>query len=132
MPRPLLLLVDDAPEMTVLVQALGGRAGCEVAVASDADAAWAALHARRPDLVLLDVNLPGVSGPDLLRRLRAAPELSGLAVAVYCHATLGADVAAGLEAGADFVFFKDLAARPDDWRRRLEEILAGAHGRPPP
>jgi len=132
MPKPLLLLVDDAPEMAALVRVLAARAGCEVAACGDAGGAWAALQARRPDLVLLDVNLPGVSGPDLLRRLRAAPEFAGLAVAVYCHADLGTDAAAGLEAGADFVFFKDLAVRPDDWRRRLKEVLGGAHGRPPP
>ena len=88
----------------------------------DADAAWLALGERRPDLVLLDVNLPGASGLDWLRRVRAAPEHAGLAVALYTHWGLPADVAAGLDAGVDFVFDKDLATRPADWQRRLLEI----------
>jgi CheY-like chemotaxis protein len=68
------------------------------------------------------VNLPGVSGPEWLRRLRAAPAFAGLPVALYTHWGLASDVAAGLDAGADFVFDKDLAARPADWQRRLMEI----------
>src|SRR5438270_380901 len=63
MPKPLLLLVDDAPEMAALVRALAARAGCEVVACGDAGAAWAALQARRPDLVLLDVNPPGARAP---------------------------------------------------------------------
>jgi CheY-like chemotaxis protein len=130
MPTPLLLLVDDAPEMGHLVRLLGRRAGCEVEVRLDAETAWAALAARRPDLVLLDVNLPGVRGPDFLRRLRASPDFAGLTVALYCHAGRAEDVAGGLDAGADFVFDKNLAAQPDAWRQRLDEFLDWTHRRP--
>lgn len=122
MSTPLLLLVDDSTEMGLIVICLGKRAGWEVVVCVDAETAWDALAQRRPDLVLLDVNLPGASGPQWLRRIRAAPEFAGLAVALYTHWRLSADVAAGLEAGADFVFDKDLAARPADWQKRLREI----------
>ena len=124
MSRPLLLLVDDSTEMGLIVASLGRRSGCEVLVCVDAETAWDALSLRWPDLVLLDVNLPGASGPDWLRRVRAAPEFAGLPVALYTHWGLPSDVAAGLDAGADFVFDKDLAARPADWQRRLAEIRA--------
>ena len=123
MPRPLLLLVDDSTEMGLIVTSLGRRSGCDVTVCPDAATAWEALSQRRPDLVLLDVNLPGASGLDWLRRLRAAPEFAGLPVALYTHWGLPADVAAGLDAGVDFVFDKDLASRPADWQRRLAEVL---------
>jgi CheY-like chemotaxis protein len=122
--------VDDAPEMAVIVRALARRAGCDVAACPDAESAWAALQGTRPDLVLLDVNLPGADGLELCRRVRAAPGLAGLCVALYCHAGLDGDVAAGLDAGVDFVFAKDLAAQPDAWGRRLAEILGWSHGRP--
>jgi len=124
MPKPLLLLVDDSAEMGYIVASLGRRAGCDVTVCPDAATAWEALPRRRPDLVLLDVNLPGTSGLDWLRRVRAAPEFADLPVALYTHWGLPADVAAGLDAGVDFVFDKDLAARPADWLHRLAELLA--------
>ena len=110
--------------MGLIVSSLCRRADCDVTVSPDAAAAWEALAQRRPDLVLLDVNLPGASGLDWLRRVRAATEHAGLPVALYTHWGLPADVAAGLDAGVDFVFDKDLASRPADWQRRLSEILA--------
>ena len=129
MSRPLLLLIDDAPEMGLIVSGLSRRAGWDAAVSIDAEEAWRALAERRPDLVLLDVNLPGASGLDWLRRVRAAPAFAaGLVVALYTHWGLPADVAAGLDAGVDFVFDKDLASRPDDWRRRLAEIGEAGRG----
>ncbi len=124
MAKPLLLLVDDSDEMGFIVSSMGRRAGCDVAVCPDAAAAWEALSRRRPALVLLDVNLPGASGLDWLRGVRAVPEFADLPVALYTHWGLPTDVAAGLDAGVDFVFDKDLAARPDAWRRRLAELLA--------
>ncbi len=108
--------------MGLIVASLGKRAGWEVLVRTDAETAWDILPRRRPDLVLLDVNWPGASGPDWLRRVRAAPEFAGLSVALYTHWGLAPDVVAGLDAGADFVFDKDLAARPADWQKRLMEI----------
>ncbi len=124
MSRPLLMLVDDSTEMGMIVANLGKRAGWEVRICLDAEAAWTALPQGRPDLVLLDVNLPGASGPQWLRHVRAEPDFAGLPVALYTHWGLANDVAAGLDAGADFVFDKDLAARPSDWQARLMEIQA--------
>jgi CheY-like chemotaxis protein len=82
-----------------------------------------------PDLVLLDVNLPGTPGPDLCRRLRTTPGLTELPVALLAHWERSADVAAGLAAGAAFLVCKDLLARPDAWSARLRELLARPHGR---
>ena len=129
MSSPLLLLVDDAPEVGEIVSYLGKRAGFEVAVCLDVPTAWAFLQTRRPDLLLLDVNLPGISGPELCRWIRSTPDLAALAVALFSHWGLPADVAAGYEAGADFVVSKELVARPAEWRQRLEEILAAKDSR---
>jgi CheY-like chemotaxis protein len=124
-PRPFLLLVEDSPDMGLIVASLGKRAGCEVSVCEDAETAWQVLPHRRPDLVLLDVNLPGLSGVDWLRRVRGAPQFVELPVALYTHWGLPSDIVAGLDAGADFLFDKDLASRPTAWQGRLKEILAG-------
>ena len=58
----------------------------------------------------------------MVRCVRASPEFADLPVALYTHWGLTTDVAAGLNAGADFVFDKDLAAKPVGWQRRLTEI----------
>ena len=125
-----LLLVDDDPDLGLIVTALARQGGHSVACCADVPTAWEALRRTVPDLLLLDVNLPGTSGVELCRRVRASPRLARLPVALFTHWGLPSDVAAGLEAGADFVVAKDLIVRPPDWQRRLEEILARAHGQP--
>lgn len=175
MTTPLLLVVDDTPEIALIVGRLGRQAGHEVTACGDVAAAWEYLRStqysvpstqsgkpqepdsgpgthsgtpprepdsglrtpysvlgtppRRPDLVLLDVNLPGTSGPELCRRLRAAQALADLPVAVFAHEDRAEDQAAGLAAGADFVVPKDLLARPDAWSVRIRTLLTWPHGR---
>ncbi len=129
MPLPLLLLVDDAPELGDIVSYLGKRCGIEVESRRDVPSAWDYLQTRRPDLLLADVNLPGLSGPELCRRVRSAPGLTDLAIALFSHWGLPADVAAGLEAGADYVVSKELVSRPSELRERLLEILGPKDGR---
>lgn len=130
MSRPLVLVVDDAPEIVFFVQRYGRQAGHEVVGCGDAEAAWEYLQRTRPDLVLLDLNLPRMSGLELCRRLRAAPEQAGLPIALFTHWDRPADIAAGLEAGADFAISKDLLCQREAWQARLEEILRPADSRP--
>ena len=110
-----LLLVDDEPDLALIVALLGKRAGHRVACCADVPSAWERLCQGLPDLVLLDVNLPGESGLELCRRARnAGPEKPGLAevrMALFVQLALIGDVAAGLEAGADLPISKDLVSR---------------------
>jgi CheY-like chemotaxis protein len=129
MSQPVVLLVEDAPELGVIVSALGRRGGYAVAHRTDVPTAWDYLRETRPDLVLLDLQLPGESGLELCRRVRATPWLATLPVALFGQPGLSADVVAGLEAGVDYLVSKELVGRPDAFRRRLEEILPGADGR---
>ncbi len=120
-----ILLVDDQPEMELLVRRMVRRSGHELAARGDVPSAWAYLSEGRADLVLLDINLPGASGLELCRRLcgpaggRPRP-----AVAVFSQWDRAEEIEAALLAGADFVLAKDLVARPEEWQRRLAEILA--------
>jgi CheY-like chemotaxis protein len=129
MDKPLLLLVDDSPDMAVVVRLLSKRAGVEVEHCSSVADGWAALQRRTPDLLLLDMILTGETGVDLCRRLRATPQVAAMRVALFTISGLHENLRAGLEAGADVVFAKDLVVQPDDWRRRLAEILAWSRGR---
>jgi CheY-like chemotaxis protein len=132
MARPLLLLVDDAPDVTRLVQHLARRSDQEVVCRGDVPSAWDYLHGGPlPDLVLLDVNLPGQSGLELYRQLLdEGGERARLPVALFAQWSLPDVIAEGIEAGIDFVAAKELLARPDGWKARIEEILALA-ARPP-
>lgn len=127
--KPLVLVVDDTEELGLIVRHLGRRAGQEVVVCGDVPSGWTFLQQRVPDLVLLDVNLPGESGLELCRRIRAAPLLTRLPVALFGHWQLPQDIVAGLQAGVDFLVNKELVARPDAWQTRLREILSWIHGR---
>ncbi|MEI6861191.1 MAG: response regulator [Verrucomicrobiota bacterium] len=71
--RPFVLCVDDERDVTDLVRFLLTRAGCEVATAASGRAALAAVRARRPDLVLLDLMLPDIDGFGLCEILRREP-----------------------------------------------------------
>jgi CheY-like chemotaxis protein len=112
--RPRALAVDDEPLVCELVVRALENAGWEVEVADDGVAALAKIAARRPDVVLLDVRMPGIGGLEVLERLRrdARPP------AVVALTALGDyDTFAGLVRGG---------------RRRLpaEALLAGRPRRP--
>jgi CheY-like chemotaxis protein len=129
MPSPLLLLVDDDPELALVVRVLSRRVGHGLEWRPSVPAAREWLRDGQPDLVLVDVNLPGESGLLLIRELSAAPR-PGQALALFSHWGVPGDVAAGLDAGADFVLSKDLVARPKDWERRVHQILGHASSHP--
>ncbi len=120
---PRLLLVEDMDEVGRIVQRLAKHAGHSLEWVTRAEEAWAYLQEHRPELVLLDIHLPGMDGIELCRKLRAAPEHAGLPIALFSGGAEAEDIKTGLEAGANFVLAKELLCQPDAWRRRLEEIL---------
>jgi CheY-like chemotaxis protein len=130
MRKPTLLLIDDSPDMGVVIRLLSKRAGVDVVHRLTVADGWAALHEQLPDLLLLDMRLPARrEGADLCCQIRATPAFAGLRVALFVNGSLQEDIWAGLEAGADLVFAKDLIVEEDAWRRRLAEILAWTRGR---
>jgi DNA-binding response OmpR family regulator len=129
MPSPLLLLVDDAPEINFLVGRLARQAGHALIACRDALGALDWLATMRPDLAILDVNLPGMSGLELCAQLRRSPALERMPIALFAHPQRTEDVLAGLEAGVDFLLSKDLLAQPAAWNARLDEILQTCRGR---
>lgn len=99
-PRPHVLVVDDeAPLRELIVVALGEAFFCEEA--EDGETALTLLGEAPPDLVFLDVMLPGLSGIDVLREMRADPALRDVAVVVVSAWQGPEDVEVALENGAD-------------------------------
>jgi PAS domain S-box-containing protein len=121
-----ILLVEDLPEIGLIVQRLGRHAGYAITWLTTAEKAWDHLQqeSSRPDLLLLDIHLPGMSGVELCRRLRSTPALARLKVALFSQVDRPEAVAAGRDAGANFVLSKALLSRPAAWQRRLQQMLA--------
>lgn len=65
-----ILVVEDSPDIRRLVEHILSQAGYEVATEQEGPAGWAAFEQLQPDLVLLDVNLPGFSGLEICRRIK--------------------------------------------------------------
>jgi CheY-like chemotaxis protein len=118
-----LLLVEDMHDMGVIVQRLARQAGHNLHWVTSAEAAWEHLQDHRPDLVLLDIHLPGMDGIELCRRLRTLPQHTELPIALFSQGADPEDISAGLAAGANFVLSKELLCQPEVWRRRLHEVL---------
>ncbi|MEX1295119.1 MAG: response regulator transcription factor [Candidatus Limnocylindrales bacterium] len=114
---PRILVVDDEPHITDVVTAYLTRDGHEVETAADGDAAFELARSGRPDLVVLDVGLPGRSGFDVLRDLRASGVNSPVIMLTARDDLI--DRVAGLEMGAD-----DYMTKPFEPRELLARVGA--------
>lgn len=99
--NPKVLVVDDSPEITALISRLLCHQGCEVAVAHGAAEGLALAETFRPDVVLLDVMMPGMDGIEVCRQLKAAPKYEGVYVILVTAMSETQDMIRGLDAGAD-------------------------------
>jgi DNA-binding response OmpR family regulator len=114
--------VEDDDVIRGLVRAILERGGLRVVEAIDGEEALELAERASPDLVLLDVNLPGIDGPEVCRRLRAAG--ATLPIVMVTGAADEDDRRRGLEAGADAYLTKPF--RPADLLARLAGHLGGA------
>jgi adenylate cyclase len=103
----LVLAVDDDPADLALLRKLLPRLGYATIEATDGLQALSVINDRHPDLVLLDVMIPGLDGFEVCRRVRSKPELTGLPILLLTALDQAEDLAAGLEAGAN-----DFLAKP--------------------
>jgi CheY-like chemotaxis protein len=90
MRAPLVLVVEDNEVNQLLTASVLGREGFEVDIAATAEQAVERLRARTPDLILMDIQLPGMDGIALTRRLKADPATAQIVVvALTAHAMTG-------------------------------------------
>lgn len=110
-----ILIADDEPNIVLSLEFVLEEAGYRVRVARDGQEALDALAAEVPDLVLLDVMLPKVSGFDVCQRIRANPAWGGLRVVMLSAKGRDVEVSKGLAIGADAYVTKPFA---------IQELLA--------
>jgi CheY-like chemotaxis protein len=117
------LIVDDNPTNLKLVAYLVRANGYEVDTAGDAEAALAAIAAHRPALILMDLQLPGIDGLELTRRLKSDPATRDIKIIAVTAYAMKGDEDKAREAGCD-----DYVTKPID-TRGLPEMIAKHVGR---
>jgi two-component system OmpR family response regulator len=132
MSRPLLrtvLYVDDEPDIREIVElALGLVGGLSVATCESGERALQCLPDITPDLVLLDVMMPGTDGPTTLQRMRADPRFANIPVVFVTAKAMPAEVARFRELGAVAVIAKPFD--PLQFGQQILTIWEGIdHGR---
>jgi two-component system OmpR family response regulator len=125
MPRTILIADDDPHIRQLLIFALG-KAGLDAIEAEDGEAALAVAAAQRPDLVVLDINMPRMDGLEVCRRLRAEGNLPILFLSSRDDEI---DRVLGIELGADDYVVKPFS--PREVVARVMAILRRTQARPP-
>jgi two-component system, OmpR family, alkaline phosphatase synthesis response regulator PhoP len=118
-----ILVVDDEPRIVQLVRDYLEHGGFTVLVASDGDAALRSARTGRPDLVVLDVGLPGLNGLDVTRALRRDGQVP---IIMLTARTEESDKLVGLELGADDYMTKPFS--PKELVARVRAVLRRAEG----
>ena len=123
-----ILVVDSDDASRVLIADSLRQQGHSVSESSDAGSAWAAVRARRPDLMVCDCELPDLKGVDLLSDVRRNDELRAIRVMMTSARDDGEHVVAALESGADDFVGKpimtpELIARVDACLRRPANLF---------
>ncbi len=115
-----ILIVEDHPTMREAMRLVLEGEGFDIDEASDGDQALVAVHDGPPDLVLLDMNVPGTTGSDVLAAMKKDPSTSDVRVIVVT-ATGEEGRAAAMAGGADHYFTKPFS--PIALLQAVEEVL---------
>ena len=111
MPHERILVVDDSSDNLRLTQMLLEFEGYDVRTAEDADQALDLLQNYRPQLILMDIQLPGMDGLELTRRLRQIPALNGIRIIALTAYAMPRDEAHALDAGCNGYITKPIDTR---------------------
>lgn len=114
-----ILVVDDTPTNVKLLRLILGDAGYRVLDAYSGAEALEILHRDRPDAMLLDVRMPGMTGYEVCRKIREDPEFSSLPVIMVTSLSLAEERIRGIEAGAT-----DFISKPFNKKELLARVRA--------
>lgn len=122
MPSLRVLVADDERVSRTVVGAMLKKAGYEVSFASDGDQAWQHLSGPNPPpIALLDWEMPGLAGPDVVRRLRAQEAQAPVYIILLTSRDSSADIVTGLRAGAN-----DYVTKPANEDELVARVNVGA------
>lgn len=119
-----ILVVDDDPDIRALVALKLSTAGHKVELAADGHGALRSVSNQVPDLVVLDVGMPGMSGFDVCRALRQQEATAKIPVMLLTAKAQESDVQTGFASGADDYIAKPFS--PRELLSRVEAVLGRA------
>ncbi|AZM96033.1 response regulator transcription factor [Vreelandella venusta] len=119
------LVVDDEPNIVLSLEFLMEQAGFQVVTAYDGEAALERINDSAPDLLLLDISLPGISGFDVLEHLRRSEATSQLPVIMLTAHGRDIEREKGLALGAD-----DYITKPFSTQSLIEKVKSLLSGNP--
>jgi len=105
------LVVDDNEDIVAIVSRILLDRGYEVRIARDGPGALESVRQQRPDVVLLDMMMPGMDGMQVLDHLKRNPGSGSIPVVMVTAKSEDRDVLAGYESGADYYITKPFTAR---------------------
>lgn len=118
-----ILVAEDEEDIRDLIEFTLSYVGHEVISVSNGEEAYQSARQVLPDLILLDVRMPIMSGIEACKKIKSDPETYRIPVVFLSAKGQDSEIKAGLEAGAVEYLLKPFS--PDDLNRRLSEILAG-------
>jgi len=124
--RGTLLLVEDEEDILELMSFNLAREGYQIVSAASGEAGLKAARASRPQLVVLDLMLPGIDGLEVARRLKGDPVTRGIPILMVTARGEEADIVRGLELGADDYLVKPFSPRV--LAARVKAVLRRAAG----
>jgi len=122
-PEKSVLIVEDEPDAAELFAEMMRVSGFRVRKTSSSAPALSMMNEDKPDIVLLDIMMPEVSGLDILRRMRQDPVLATVPVVVVSAMSMPSDIRNGLEAGASTYLTKPVGFL--ELKEAVERALAG-------
>ena len=122
-----ILLVDDSKFLRLATERALARAGYEVSTATDGEQALSIAREKKPDVILLDMLLPKMTGPDVLKALKKDPATAEIAVVVLTG--LSQKNAARLQEDGACAFLEKSALGLDKGAEKLLAALAGIMGK---
>ena len=105
------LVVDDEEDILEIVRYNLSKEGYAVTCAESGEKAFQAVRTQPPDIMILDLMLPGIDGLDLCRQIKSAPETANIPVIILTARAEEADMVTGLELGADDYVTKPFSPR---------------------
>jgi two-component system cell cycle response regulator DivK len=121
-----ILVVEDQEDNRRIIRDLLASAGYEMIEATDGETGVRLAEAERPDLILMDIQLPGLDGHEATRRIKAAPELRAIPIIVVTSYALSGDDAKAMAAGCDAYVAKPFS--PRQLLAKIREFLPETDG----
>lgn len=117
------LIADDEPNIVTALEFLLKRAGYDVRTATNGEEALALVESYAPDLVLIDIMMPGKSGYEVCQRMRERPEWRHIKIVMVTAKGREAEISKGLSLGADLYVTKPFSTQ--ELIAAVDRLLAG-------